>query len=56
MQSCPAKVFTFGDLLDPDSEVSKLTRNDPRRYHVLEELNTKPAITYLQRIVNDEKV
>jgi anaerobic selenocysteine-containing dehydrogenase/Fe-S-cluster-containing dehydrogenase component len=49
-QSCPAKVFTFGDLLDERSMVSDLTRNDPRRYHVLEELNTKPAVTYLRRI------
>jgi molybdopterin-containing oxidoreductase family iron-sulfur binding subunit len=54
LQSCPTDVFTFGDLLDPDSKVSKLTRNDPRRYHILEELNTKPAITYLRRIKNDE--
>ncbi len=52
-QTCPAKVFTFGDLLDPESAVSKITRNDPRRYHVLEELNTKPAITYLYRILQE---
>jgi molybdopterin-containing oxidoreductase family iron-sulfur binding subunit len=55
LQSCPTRAFTFGDLLDPDSKVSQLTRKDPRRYHVLEELNTKPAITYLRRIKNDEK-
>jgi molybdopterin-containing oxidoreductase family iron-sulfur binding subunit len=54
LQSCPTKVFTFGDLLDPNSKVSQLTRSDPRRYHVLEELNTKPAITYLRRIENNE--
>lgn len=54
-QSCPAKVFTFGNLLDPESAVSRITRNDPRRYHVLEELNTKPAITYLVKIVQDKK-
>ena len=35
------------------SEVSRLTRGDPRRYHVLEELNTKPAVTYLRRINAD---
>jgi Fe-S-cluster-containing dehydrogenase component/anaerobic selenocysteine-containing dehydrogenase len=54
LQSCPTRAFTFGDLLDPNSKVSQLTRNNPRRYHVLEELNTKPAITYLRRIKNDE--
>jgi Fe-S-cluster-containing dehydrogenase component/anaerobic selenocysteine-containing dehydrogenase len=54
LQSCPTKAFTFGDLLDSNSQVSKLTRTDPRRYHILEELNTKPAVTYLRRIKNDE--
>jgi anaerobic selenocysteine-containing dehydrogenase/Fe-S-cluster-containing dehydrogenase component len=53
VQSCPAKVYSFGDLLDPDSEVTRLTRSDPRRYHLLEELNTKPAVTYLKRVEID---
>jgi Fe-S-cluster-containing dehydrogenase component len=54
-QTCPTRAFTFGDLLDPNSRVSQLTRNDPRRYHLLEELNTKPAVTFLRRIdVDDE--
>ena len=52
-QSCPARVFTFGDLLDPESEVSRLTRSDPRRYQLLDELNTKPAVTYLRRVQPD---
>jgi molybdopterin-containing oxidoreductase family iron-sulfur binding subunit len=55
VQSCPAKVFSFGDLLDPGSQVSKITREHPRRYHVLEELNTKPAVTYLFRILQEDK-
>jgi molybdopterin-containing oxidoreductase family iron-sulfur binding subunit len=55
VQSCPAKVFTFGDLLDPKSKISEITRGHPRRYHVLEELNTKPAVTYLFRILQEEK-
>jgi molybdopterin-containing oxidoreductase family iron-sulfur binding subunit len=53
VQTCPTGVFTFGDLMDPDSKVTKLTREDPRRYHVLEELNTKSAIAYLKRVIND---
>lgn len=52
-QSCPARVFTFGDLLDPDARVTRLTRGDPRRYHLLEELNTKPAVTYLRKVDMD---
>jgi hypothetical protein len=31
------------------SEVSKLFEH-PRRYQLLQELNTKPAVLYLQRI------
>jgi anaerobic selenocysteine-containing dehydrogenase/Fe-S-cluster-containing dehydrogenase component len=50
VQSCPTRAYVFGDLLDPEAEVTRLTRLDPRRYHVLEELNTKPAVTFLRRV------
>jgi Fe-S-cluster-containing dehydrogenase component/anaerobic selenocysteine-containing dehydrogenase len=49
VQSCPTKVFVFGDLMQPDSQVSKLFEH-PRRYQLLKELNTKPAVIYLKRI------
>ncbi len=48
-QTCPADAIVFGDLHDPDSRVSRLSRAS-RGYHELEELNTKPAITYLRRV------
>jgi molybdopterin-containing oxidoreductase family iron-sulfur binding subunit len=53
-QSCPTRAFVFGDLLDRSSEASRLTRGDRRRYHLLEGLNTKPAVTYLRRIKSDD--
>lgn len=50
-QACPAQAITFGDLKDPGSTVSKLaSRDEPRPYHVMNELNTKPAVTYLKKI------
>ena len=46
-QSCPTRVFTFGDLNDPSSEVAQLATSR-RAYRLLDELGTKPAIIYLQ--------
>jgi len=48
-QTCPTRAIVFGDLNDPQAEVSKLAKN-PRGYHVLEHLNTQPAVTYLKKI------
>lgn len=48
-QTCPTRAIVFGDLKDPASEVSRLSQG-PRRYRVLEHLNTQPAITYLKKI------
>lgn len=51
VQTCPTRVFTFGDLMDPNSEVTKMIREDPRAYQVLHELNTKTAVIYLRKVV-----
>jgi hypothetical protein len=37
----------------PDSEVYQLFHHT-RRYQLLKELNTKPAVVYLKRIAPDE--
>jgi molybdopterin-containing oxidoreductase family iron-sulfur binding subunit len=52
-QSCPSEAIVFGDLNDRRSEVYRLAGN-PRGYHVLAGLNTKPAVTYLARVVAAE--
>jgi anaerobic selenocysteine-containing dehydrogenase/Fe-S-cluster-containing dehydrogenase component len=52
-QTCPSDAIVFGDLNDRRSRVSQLA-GDPRGYHVLAGLNTKPAITYLARVVAQE--
>jgi molybdopterin-containing oxidoreductase family iron-sulfur binding subunit len=50
-QSCPADAIVFGDLNDPESEVSKLSEM-AQGFKVLEVLNTRPSVTYLPRIRN----
>jgi molybdopterin-containing oxidoreductase family iron-sulfur binding subunit len=49
--ACPASAIVFGDISNPASAVSRLSRSN-RAFHVLEELNTKPAITYLAALQN----
>lgn len=55
VQTCPASALVFGDLKDPESKVSKMAQ-DSRRYRILAELNTEPAITYLKKIRHDPEV
>jgi anaerobic selenocysteine-containing dehydrogenase/Fe-S-cluster-containing dehydrogenase component len=48
-QTCPSRAITFGDLLDPKSAVHQASYGE-RKYWVLEELNTKPGVTYRKKI------
>lgn len=50
-QTCPTGAITFGDMNNPESSVSKI-KKDGRGFHVLEELNTRPSITYLTKVRN----
>ncbi len=52
VQTCPAGALTFGNFLDKDSAVSRLAR-DLRAYQVLGYLNTKPAVIYLKKVVQE---
>jgi len=49
-QTCPTQAITFGNLKDEASAVSKLA-NAPRAYHVLDEIGTRPSVTYLKKVV-----
>ncbi|WP_242922346.1 TAT-variant-translocated molybdopterin oxidoreductase [Pontibacter liquoris] len=53
-QSCPTEALVFGDMLDPESRISKLLKKEQgeRAFHVLEELNVQPNVTYLTKIRN----
>jgi len=48
VQTCPTRAMVFGDLNDPNSEVSRMARTN-RATKLLAELGTLPKVTYLQR-------
>jgi len=67
-QACPTSAIVFGDLLDPQSHVTqvwekydvkrgttKQKKENPemRGYRILEQLNTEPCVTYLERVRED---
>jgi molybdopterin-containing oxidoreductase family iron-sulfur binding subunit len=53
-QACPSDAIVFGNLKDPTSRVARL-QQEPRGYRVLEDLNTRPSITYLAKVLPPEK-
>jgi molybdopterin-containing oxidoreductase family iron-sulfur binding subunit len=46
-QSCPAGAIVFGNLLDKESQIYRLTHSQ-RAYRVLAELGTEPGVHYLR--------
>ena len=52
-QTCPTQAITFGNLKENAARVSKLSAS-PRSYHVLQGLGTRPAVTYLAKVVRGE--
>lgn len=50
-QACPSNAIIFGNLNDPESEVSKY-KNSDREYVLLGELNNRPRTTFLAKLCN----
>ncbi len=49
--ACATRAIEFGDLNDPKSKVA-IKAASSRGYHLLQELNVRPRVTYLGRITN----
>ena len=52
-QTCPTQAISFGNLKEGAARVTKLSAS-PRSYHVLQSLGTRPAVTYLAKVVRGE--
>ena len=52
---CPTQAISFGNILDPDSEVAKLKKEEKRQYKVLDFLGIKPQVSYLAKVRNRKK-
>ena len=50
-QACPSGAITFGNVKDRGSRIVR-TSGDQRGYHVLEEINVRPAVTYLAKVLH----
>jgi molybdopterin-containing oxidoreductase family iron-sulfur binding subunit len=55
-QTCPTRAISFGNWKDEKSElVQKTQSNRARSYHALHVLNTRPATTYLKKVMRGEE-
>jgi molybdopterin-containing oxidoreductase family iron-sulfur binding subunit len=50
-QACPSGAIVFGNVKDPASRIVKAA-TDPRGYHVFEDLNVRPSVTYLAKVLH----
>ncbi len=51
-EACNTEAIQFGDMNDKDSEFVSKYRDNKLGYYVLEDLNTKPNVTYLAKLRN----
>jgi anaerobic selenocysteine-containing dehydrogenase/Fe-S-cluster-containing dehydrogenase component len=50
-QACPSDAIVFGNVRDSGSRVAQ-QKQSARGYRVLEDLNTRPAVTYLAKVLH----
>jgi MoCo/4Fe-4S cofactor protein with predicted Tat translocation signal len=54
-QACPSDCITFGNVNDPESDVSKARKDATRNFYVLEQLHVLPNVSYLAKIRNTDR-
>ena len=54
-QACPGGCITFGNVNDPESDVSKARADKNRNFYVLEQLHVLPNVSYLAKIKNTDR-
>lgn len=54
-QACPGGCITFGNVNDPESEVSKARADKNRTFYVLESLHVLPNVSYMAKIKNTDR-
>jgi molybdopterin-containing oxidoreductase family iron-sulfur binding subunit len=47
VETCPGEALFFGDLNDPKSQVSRLSKSR-RAFRLMEDLGTEPKVYYLK--------
>jgi molybdopterin-containing oxidoreductase family iron-sulfur binding subunit len=52
VQTCPTDALVFGSLMDKKSRVREMV-DDPRAYQAMGYLNTKPAVIYLKKVLQE---
>ena len=52
VQTCPTQALAFGNFMDTQSRVRRMI-TERRAYQVLGYLNTKPAVIYLKKVLQD---
>jgi Fe-S-cluster-containing dehydrogenase component len=48
VQACPTSALMFGDLDNPDAQVTKVVNEDQRQFKLLDNLGTVPQVVYLR--------
>lgn len=52
-EACPTNAIVFGDMNDPNSQVSKM-KKDKRHYTLLNKFKTDPNVVYLAKVDQDK--